>query len=294
MKWEDRDESQNVEDRRDESPISGGSNIGSIIFLGSIIRPLLGTKLGWILIGAGVLMYLSGFNPLKLLESTPSNAPTTQNQEADNKHAKFMSTVLADTETIWQEIFKNQYNESYTPPQLVLYRGSTMSGCGHAQAQTGPFYCPQDAKVYMDLNFLDELVSTHGGGGDFAEAYVLSHEVGHHIQKLQGTLDKVQRYNASGANEQEQNAIQVRVELQADCYAGLWAHHAQKRYAMLEAGDIDEALNTASAIGDDVLQKESQGYAVPDSFTHGSAAQRIEWFKRGFEIGTLEACDTFK
>jgi uncharacterized protein len=294
MKWEDRDESQNVEDRRDESPISGGSNIGSIIFLGSIIRPLLRTKLGWILIGIGVLMYISGFNPLKLLDSTSNNAPTVANKALDDKHAKFISTILGDTERIWQEIFKNQYNENYVPPQLVLYRGSTRSACGQAQAQVGPFYCPQDAKVYMDLNFLDELVSSHGGGGDFAEAYVLSHEVGHHIQKLQGILDKVQRYNASGASEQQQNAIQVRVELQADCYAGLWAHHAQKRYSMLEPGDIDEALNTASSIGDDVLQKESQGYVVPDSFTHGSAAQRSEWFRRGFEIGTLEACDTFK
>ncbi|MBD3798125.1 MAG: neutral zinc metallopeptidase, partial [Campylobacterales bacterium] len=212
----------------------------------------------------------------------------------DDKHAKFISTVLADTERIWQEIFIKSYGQNYTPPQLVLYRGSTRSGCGQAQAQVGPFYCPADAKVYIDLGFLDNLVSSHGGGGDFAEAYVLAHEVGHHIQNLQGTLDKVQRYNANGTSEQEQNAIQVKVELQADCYSGLWAHHAQKKYAMLEAGDIDEALNTTAAIGDDVLQKEAQGYAVPDSFTHGSAAQRSEWFKRGFEIGTIEACDTFK
>jgi uncharacterized protein len=294
MKWEDRDESQNVDDRRSGSgDSSGGSSLGNIIFIGSILRPLLGTKLGWIIIGVGVLMYLGGFNPLKLLDSTSNNTPTVANKTLDDKHAKFMATVLADTEIIWQDIFKQSYGKNYTPPKLVLYRGSTRSGCGQAQAQVGPFYCPADAKVYMDLNFLDELVNSHGGGGDFAEAYVLSHEVGHHIQDLQGTLDKVQRYNAT-ANEQEQNAIQVRVELQADCYAGLWAHHAQERYAMLEAGDIDEALNTASAIGDDVLQKQSQGYAVPDSFTHGSAAQRSEWFKRGFEIGTLEACDTFK
>lgn len=294
MKWEDRDESQNVDDRRGSSGGGGGgTSLGNIIFIGSILRPLLGTKLGWIIIGVGVLMYISGFNPLKLLDSTSNNTPTVANKTLDDKHAKFMATVLADTEIIWQDIFKQSYGKNYTPPKLVLYRGSTRSGCGQAQSQVGPFYCPADAKVYMDLNFLDELVNSHGGGGDFAEAYVLSHEVGHHIQELQGTLDKVQRYNAT-ANEQEQNAIQVRVELQADCYAGLWAHHAQKRYAMLEAGDIDEALNTASAIGDDVLQKQSQGYAVPDSFTHGSAAQRSEWFKRGFEIGTLEACDTFK
>ena len=295
MKWNDRDESKNVEDRRSETSFGGGSSRGNLSLLMPIIQSLLGTKFGWIMILVGGFLYFTGmFNPLSLLEPTSQTTIKPEHKALDDKHAKFMATILGDTERIWQELFQKSYHKNYTPPTMVLYRGSTRSGCGYAQAQIGPFYCPEDARVYIDLDFLERLVKGHGGGGDFAEAYVLSHEVGHHVQNLQGTLSKLQTFKAKGASQSDQNALNVRMELQADCYAGLWAHHAQKRYTMLEKGDLEEALSTASAIGDDILQKKSQGYAVPDSFTHGTAKQRTEWFKKGFETGILEACNTFK
>jgi predicted metalloprotease len=177
---------------------------------------------------------------------------------------------------------------------MVLYRGYTRSGCGAAQTQMGPFYCPVDKKVYLDLSFFDELAKRHNAPGDFAQAYVLAHEIGHHVQDLQGILDQVQQYKQRVRSEKAANALQVQVELQADCYSGVWAHHAQKRFNILEPGDIEEALNAASSIGDDVLQKQTQGYVRPDAFTHGSAAQRTERFKRGFQSGDLRQCDTFQ
>ncbi len=296
MKWEDREESSNIEDRRSDGPSRGGGGIsmGTMVALLPLVRSLLKTKIGWALIAIGAFLYFSGFNPLQLMNGSYSSPSSANSKEMSDKQAKFAATILRDTEEIWQEIFQQKYHQNYTPAQMVLFRGSTQSGCGGvAQAEVGPFYCPEDAKIYVDLDFLDNLVKEHGGGGDFAEAYVLAHEVGHHVQGLQGTLDKVQRYSAT-ATERQQNAIQVRVELQADCYAGVWANHAQKNYALLEPGDIEEGLNTTAAIGDDVLAKEAQGYVVPDSFTHGTAAQRTEWFKRGFQSGSLDACNTFE
>jgi len=178
---------------------------------------------------------------------------------------------------------------------MVLYRGYTRSGCGSAQSQMGPFYCPVDKKVYLDLGFFDELAKRHNSPGDFAQAYVLAHEIGHHVQDLQGTLDKVQQAKQSwGGSSKKANALQVRVELQADCYAGAWAYHAQKKFNMLEPGDVEEALNAASSIGDDTLQKEATGRVRPDAFTHGTSKQRVAWFRRGLMSGDLRQCDTFK
>lgn len=295
MRWEDREQSSNVDDRRGSSGDSSGRGLpsmGMMMFAWPLIRPLLRTKTGWAIIGVGAFLYFSGFNPLRFVGLDSSSSTHVANKAEDDKQAAFISTVLADTEHVWQDVFAKNYGKNYTKPQVVLYRGSTHSGCGGASAEMGPFYCPSDAKVYIDLGFFDELAAKHGATGDFVKAYVLAHEIGHHIQNLQGTLDKAHSFQASHS-QTDSNKVQVMVELQADCYAGLWANQAQKRYGMLEAGDIDEALNAASSIGDDILQRQAQGYVSPDSFTHGSAEQRSGWFKKGFEQGTLEACNTF-
>ena len=305
MRWEDREQSSNVEDRRygdidsGSSTSSGGTgrrkmpSMSTIMLFWPIIRPLLKTKFGWAIIGIGAFLYFSGFNPLSSL--TGGHATTTTNthvnKKIDDKEARFISTVLRDTEIVWSDIFK-QYGAKYQMPKMVLFRGSTTSGCGYASAQMGPFYCPADQKVYIDLGFFDELARKYHASGDFAEAYVLAHEVGHHVQNLQGILSKVQQLKQHVRTQKGENQLQVKVELQADCYAGIWAHHAEKKFHMLEKGDIEEALNAASAIGDDTLQKQAQGYVVPDSFTHGSSAQRVEWFKRGFTTGDIRSCNT--
>ena len=294
MRWEGRDESKNVDDRRS----LGGSGKGmrgmpsmrTIMFLWPVIQRLLKTKFGWAIIGIGAVAYFSGFNPLSSMmgggkESSPVN------QKADDKQARFISTVLGDTEKVWGTLFK-QHGATYTEPKMVLYRGSTTSGCGHASAQMGPFYCPADQTVYIDLSFFAELSSKHKASGDFAQAYVLAHEVGHHIQNMEGTLTKVQKMKQQARGDKSANQLQVRVELQADCYAGVWAHHAHKRFNILEQGDVEEALRAASAIGDDALQKQAQGYVVPDSFTHGSSEQRVTWFRKGIKSGDIRSCDT--
>ena len=288
-------ESSNVDDRRASTGGRGGNiSMGTIMMLAPLFKNLLKSKFGWAIIAVGVVAYLNGYNPLALLGV---GGGVVQSQPVDKvkdeKEAKFMKTVLADTEDVWREILP-QYGLRYTNPTMVLYRGQTRSGCGQASAQMGPFYCPADKKVYLDLGFFDDLANRHNAPGDFAQAYVLAHEIGHHIQDIQGTLDQVQKYKQQIRSEKKTNALQVRVELQADCYSGVWAHHAQKRFNILEPGDIEEALRAASSIGDDVLQKQAQGYVRPDAFTHGSAAQRTEWFKRGFVSGDLKQCDTFK
>ncbi|MBN2768728.1 MAG: neutral zinc metallopeptidase [Campylobacterales bacterium] len=292
MKWKDREKSSNVEDRRAQGS-SGGSGIsmGMVMMLWPIIKPLLRTKLGWALIAIGVVAYISGYNPLSLL-GMGEGTTIVVDQKKDDVQADFMETVLRDTEVVWDDVFRS-YGHSYKKPIVVFFRGSTKSGCGYASAQMGPFYCPNDEKVYLDLGFFDELAKKYNAGGDFAQAYVLAHEIGHHIQNLQGTLDQVQNLKQQLRSEAKVNALQVNVELQADCYAGLWAHHAQKRFNILEEGDIEEALNTASAIGDDTLQKKTQGYVIPDSFTHGSSKQRMEWFYKGFKSGDVKDCNTF-
>ena len=294
MRWEDREESSNVEDRRHSSGASGGGRRGmpsmsTMLFIWPIIQRLLKTKFGWAIIGVGAVAYFSGFNPLSSLTGG-AGSPSNIDNKADDRQAAFIKTVLKDTEEVWEVIFK-KHGAGYSKPIMVLYRDSTQSGCGHASAQMGPFYCPSDKKVYIDLAFFDELAKKHGATGDFAQAYVLAHEIGHHIQNMEGTLSKVQKMKQQARGTTGENKLQVRVELQADCYAGVWAHHAHKRFNILEQGDIEEALQAASAIGDDTLQKQAQGYVVPDAFTHGSSAQRVEWFKKGIKSGAIKSCD---
>ncbi len=294
MRWEDRDESRNVDDRRNtgssRGSMRGMPSMGTIMFLWPVIQRLLKTKFGWAIIGVGAVAYFSGFNPLSMITGSGTSS-TVINQKADDKQKRFISTVLADTEKVWGALFK-QYGATYREPKMVIYRGSTTSGCGHASAQMGPFYCPADQKVYIDLGFFDELSSKHNASGDFAQAYVLAHEIGHHIQNMEGTLSKVQQMKQQARGSKGANQLQVRVELQADCYAGVWAYHAHKRFNILEQGDVEEALRAASAIGDDTLQKQAQGYVVPDAFTHGSSEQRVTWFRKGIQSGDIRVCDT--
>ena len=293
MRWEDRDESSNVEDRRSQGGSGGGRrgmpSMGTIMFLWPVIQRLLKTKFGWAIIAVGAVAYFSGYNPLSSIMGGGSSAPV--NKASDNKQKRFISTILGDTEKVWGKIFR-EHGATYREPTMVIYRGSTKSGCGHASAQMGPFYCPNDQKVYLDLGFFDELKRKHKAGGDFAEAYVLAHEIGHHVQNMEGTLSKVQKMKQQARGQAGENKLQVRVELQADCYAGVWAHYEEKLFGSLEKGDIEEALNAASAIGDDTLQKQAQGYVVPDAFTHGSSAQRVEWFKKGMQSGDIATCNT--
>ena len=296
MKWENNRRSSNVEDKRNDSSSNFGSNQNSsIMMLLPLIKMLIGTKIGRIILIIGVIAYFMGFNPLALLNmqegSSFNSSSTVVNTQKDDKSAQFVSTVLAQTEDIWSNVFK-KYNANYIEPKLVLFRNSVKSGCGFASSQTGPFYCPADQKVYLDLSFFDELAKRHDAPGDFAQAYVIAHEIGHHVQNITGTISKVQK-EKQALNDEKQNVLQVKVELQADCYAGLWAYYSKKDFDSIEEGDIQEALNAASAIGDDILQKKAQGYVVPDAFTHGSAAQRMAWFKKGFQNGTLESCNTF-
>lgn len=294
MKWKGSRRSSNVEDRRNQSSVNlGGTGGGNMRMLVPVIRMLIGTKIGRIVLVIGGIAYFLGFNPMSLMgsmtQSTTQSA--TINTEQDENSAQFVSAVLGQTEDIWSKVFQ-QHNATYSEPRLVLFRNSVKSGCGFASSQTGPFYCPADEKVYLDLAFFDELAKRHDAPGDFAQAYVIAHEIGHHVQNLTGVLNKVQTAKQS-LSDTEDNALQVKVELQADCYAGLWAYYSKNDFNSLEQGDIDEALNAASAIGDDTLQKKIQGYVVPDAFTHGSSAQRMAWFKKGFDSGSLESCNTF-
>ncbi len=295
MRWKKGRKSTNVDDRRTSSGRSGGFKMPSLqtlFFIFPIIKPLLKSKFGLLIVGAGALAYMSGFNPLSFMSGGQTSSIAPKHQAADDERAAFISTVLADTEDVWKNIF-NKAGYNYKEPKLVLYRGSTSSGCGGAEAAMGPFYCPADETVYIDLGFYDELKYKFKASGDFAQAYILAHEIGHHIQNLQGTLEKVQRAKQRSHGKSGANALQVKVELQADCYAGIWANHAHKMKNILEEGDIDEALNAANVIGDDTLQKKAQGYVVPDSFTHGSSKQRMTWFLRGLQSGDLNSCNTF-
>jgi predicted metalloprotease len=242
------------------------------------------------------LAYFLGIDPQVLLQlqqgsGQPVIVEDYQPTPQESQLADFVSVVLADTEDTWQEIFR-QYGHSYEEPVLVLFSGTVKSACGMASAAMGPFYCPADRKVYIDLAFFEDLRQRHGAPGDFAQAYVIAHEVGHHVQNLLGISTRV-RSAQQGLGKTAANALSVKQELQADCLAGLWGYHADRSRGVLEQGDIDEALNAATAIGDDRLQKQAQGYVVPESFTHGSSRQRVEWFKRGIESGDFERCDTF-
>lgn len=243
-----------------------------------------------------LLAWYFGIDPSTLLQSgSPNRAPTQQSAAVppgQDDLRKFVSVVLADTEDTWHDLFR-QMGGTYRDPKLVLFTGAVQSACGFAQAAVGPFYCPADQKVYIDLSFYQELKDRFHAPGDFAQAYVIAHEIGHHVQNLLGISNKVESLR-SQAGATEANALSVRLELQADCFAGVWAFHANKARQILEVGDVEAALNAASAIGDDRLQKQARGYVTPDSFTHGSSAQRVRWFKRGITSGDLRQCDTFK
>lgn len=264
-------------------------SIGSLLFLWPMVKPLLRSKLGLAILGVGAVLYFGNFISFPL---SGGGGSRVVDEEQDNELAMFIKTVHGDTERIWSDIFA-QAGVRYPSPTLVLYRGATSSGCGPASSRMGPFYCPNDQKVYVDLGFFEDLRREHGAGGDFAQAYVLAHEVGHHIQNLEGTLDEVQRAKQQVWGEAKKNALQVAVELQADCYAGVWANHAHKQFDILEEGDLEEAMVAADAIGDDRLQKQAQGFAIPHTFTHGSSKQRVEWFTRGVKNGNLNDCNTF-
>lgn len=278
MLWRGRRESSNVEDRRGMSTgglVAGGGILGAIVL---VLNFLLG-----------------GGDPSQLPAQLPGGQGrelTQEEQAADEDRAKFVKVVLADTEDVWSELFRQQFGESYPSPTLVLFRDGVQSGCGNASSQTGPFYCPSDQKLYIDLSFYQELQSRFQAPGDFAMAYVVAHEVGHHIQTLMGTSQKMSQLRQQ-SSEAEYNKYSVMMELQADFYAGVWAHHAQRMKQILEQGDIEEALTAANAIGDDRLQKESQGYVVPESFTHGTSQQRMYWFKKGYQTGDVKQGNTF-
>ena len=294
MRLDNEEESRNVEDRRGQGGYGGSRmSMGTMMMLWPLIRPLLRSKFGLLIIGAGLLAYMAGYNPLALI-GMGGGASHPVNKAVDEKRAVFIKKVLRSTEEVWSQLLP-KYGLRYKAPVLVLYRGYTHSGCGGAQSQMGPFYCPVDKKVYLDLGFFDELARRHNAPGDFAQAYVLAHEIGHHVQDLTGTLDKVQKIKQQwGGRGPRANALQVKVELQADCYAGVWGHYAQRQFHMLEPGDLEEALNAASKIGDDTLLREAGRAVRPDAFTHGSSAQRMAWFKRGFESGDLRVCNTFQ
>jgi uncharacterized protein len=278
MRWTGRRQSSNVEDRRGSGGgggmLKGGLGVGGVIIV--VVISLLMKK-----------------NPLEVLQQTGMGGGTATTEERapltaeEEKMGEFVSVVLADTEDVWHKLMSD-----YREPTLVLFTDQVASGCGNATSATGPFYCSADEKLYIDLSFYEELRSRFQAPGDFAQAYVIAHEVGHHVQHLMGITDRV--HNMRGQlSETEYNKLSVRLELQADFFAGVWAHHAQKMQNILEAGDIEEALGAATAIGDDRLQKQATGHVVPDSFTHGTSAQRVRWFKKGFETGDINQGDTF-
>ena len=277
MRWRDQRQSTNVEDRRGmggRGLAIGGGGIGVLVI--------------------AVAALLCGVDPRQLLENLPTGTQVQQPSTASNsidkpatdENAQFARAVIGSTEDVWGTILPQQARIRYTPPKLVLFTGQVSSACGYASAATGPFYCPGDQKLYLDFAFFQELKNEFKAPGDFAQAYVIAHEVGHHVQNLLGTMDKVQR---AGNNRR----LSVALELQADCYAGVWANYAAKK-GLVEAGDPEEAIRAAAAVGDDMIQKRTQGYVVPDSFTHGSAQQRMEWFARGFKSGDMRQCETFR
>ena len=282
MRWRDQRQSDNVEDRRGMS-IPRGAKIGGIGGLGLLAIVVIG-------------MFL-GIDPTVLLQSVPDiQSPSVSVQPGDrpavnDEQRQFVAVVLGETEDVWHEAFQKM-GRTYQPPTLVLYSEAVESACGMAGSAVGPFYCPSDHKVYLDLSFFEDLRTRFGASGDFAEAYVIAHEVGHHVQTLLGISGKVNEL-MERASPSERNKLSVRMELQADCFSGVWARQADESRQILEAGDIEEALNAASQIGDDRIQRRTQGHVVPDAFTHGSAAQRVRWFKLGFETGNPQACDTF-
>ncbi|WP_428312515.1 KPN_02809 family neutral zinc metallopeptidase [Hydrocarboniphaga sp.] len=280
MKWGDARRSNNV------GSAGGGGGGGFKLGIGGVAVVI-------------VLSLLTGRNPLEMLgllsqiDQGGQGTEEVQPPNTDDKTVDFVRAIVGETEDVWGELFQQQ-GASYAPPRLILFTGRVQTACGGASSATGPFYCPGDRQVYLDTSFFDEMRARLGGGGDFANAYVIAHEVGHHVQTLTGSAQAVDAARENGRDVSGDNGLLVRQELQADCYAGVWAHVAEQRHHWLEAGDIESALNTATAIGDDRLQKESRGTVVPDTFTHGTSQQRVRWFRKGFDSGKPADCDTFK
>jgi predicted metalloprotease len=285
MRWQGDEQSNNVEDRRGGGGGGGFGIGGGTVGIGSIVIALIGS---WFfgVSPSTILSLLSGGSPAQV-QQAPSHPP------ANDQETQFVRTVLRYTETTWTQIFKAN-GATYAPPRLVLYDGSTTTeGCGTGQAAVGPFYCPADRKVYLDTSFFKLMQQRFKVGGEFTQAYVIAHEVGHHVQNLLGISGKVDGMRQR-LSETEANALSVRVELQADCFAGVWAYHTNEAKQIIEQGDVESALAAASAIGDDALQRQSRGEVVPDSFTHGTSAQRVRWFTKGLQTGSVEQCNTFE
>ena len=278
MRWQNREKSKNVEDHRGRrvKKVGGGIGIIGIIF--------------------AIIAFLMGENPFTVLQQFSGNETTEYVQPKQNKNEKaladFVGVVLKDTEDVWTKLFKEQLGKRYIKPKLVLYSGHDQSACGSADSATGPFYCPADQKVYIDLSFYNDLQKRFNAPGDFAMAYIIAHEVGHHVQNLLGITGQIEQQKRR-LSKAEGNKLSVKLELQADFLAGVWAHHDHKMNNILERGDIEEAMNAASAVGDDRIQMKARGYVVPDAFTHGTSAQRMKWFKKGLETGDLSTGDTF-
>src|SRR5215207_729037 len=297
MRWEDLPSSGNIEDRRSGGGFGGGmipGGAGGLGIGGMVVLGLIGWALGIdpsILIGGAEMLNRGGGSSYQQ-PSAPAQTGTPNDQMG-----RFVSNVLGSTEVQWKDIFEKA-GARYRAPKLVMFRDGTQSGCGFAQSAMGPFYCPTDQKIYLDSSFFRQIEQRFRGCSgkacQFAQAYVIAHEVGHHVQNQLGILSKVQQLKQSVGNRAQANQLQVRTELQADCFAGVWAHHSDQRWKLLEPGDVEAALQTASAIGDDTLQRKAQGRVVPDSFTHGSAEQRKRWFSRGLQDGTVQSCNTFQ
>ena len=278
MQLGDQRASGNVEDRRGIGMIGGGLGVGGIVI--------------------ALIAYFLGFDPGGAINVAEQVVPQRETREAPkgapaDEMGQFVAKILGSTEEVWGKIFQQSANQ-YRPPTLVLYDGQVRSACGMGQSAMGPFYCQGDEKLYIDLAFFRDLQARFRAPGDFAQAYVIAHEVGHHVQKTLGVMDQLERLRAQGVSKQQYNQASVRVELQADCYAGIWAHSADSARQLLEQGDIDEALTAASAVGDDTIQKRVQGHVNQESFTHGSGAQRQQWFRKGYSTGSVEECNTFQ
>jgi len=299
MRWRGNRKSSNIEDRRGTRATGigglGGGGILRLLPLAVKFLGIKGTVIAAVCVGGFLLATGNLGNVLSLVTGQGGSTATSglvQETAEEKELVDFVSVILADTEETWTTLFRQQ-GKTYKVPRLVLFRGVVKSACGMAQSATGPFYCPGDQQIYIDLAFFDQLKNQLNAPGDFAQAYVIAHEVGHHIQTLLGISGKVHAARNS-LSETEGNKLSVQQELQADCFSGVWAHHANNTRQLLEVGDVEEGLTAASAIGDDTLQKQSQGYVSPDSFTHGSSAQRVKWFKTGLASGAMESCDTFK
>jgi predicted metalloprotease len=296
MKWEDLQSSENIEDRRGQGPMvrggprmgAGGIGLGTMVILGLI---------GWAL-GINPAILIGGAQMINNMRpdreaALPRQQTPRQSAPPSDQMGTFVAKVVGSNEQVWSRVLPEQKGVRFQPPRLVLYSGYTQSRCGPAQSAMGPFYCPLDQRIYLDTSFFRDMQRRFGGGGDFAYAYVISHEMGHHIQNLLGILPKVQRAQQMAGSRSEANALSVRAELMADCLAGVWANNANKQKPILEEGDIEQAVASAQAIGDDRMQRATRGYVVPDSFTHGSAAQRTQWLLKGLRTGSVDACNTF-